>query len=440
MSISQNINTKLINLMQKKICILGFGIENQALVEFLVSKKIDCEITICDLKKDTECPIGHSVSWHTGKDYDKNLDKFDIILRVSFYPLFSSQIKKAKKAGVEISSAIKLFFEICPTKNIIGVTGTKGKGTTASLIYNIINNNINNSIHTYFGGNIGIPVFSFLDKIKKDDWVVLELSSFQLEDLNISPKISVITNFSKEHLYPADPKNLNYHKTLKNYWDAKFNIAKFQTKNDFLILNKKLQNKVKNKKINSKLKYFNKSNLKSKLIGEHNKENIASAIMVAEILKIKKDIIKNVVKNFKGLEYRLQFIKEKNNIKYYNDSFATTPEATITALKSFSNPVIILLGGADKGSNFKQLAKIIKQKTKFVVLFKGTAQDKIVKELKKINYLQKNIKIADSMKNAMKIAKQNSIAGDIILLSPACASFGIFKNYKERGKLFNKEI
>ena len=258
--------------------------------------------------------------------------------------------------------------------------------------------------------------------------------------MNISPKISVITNFSKEHLSPADPKNPNYHKTLKNYWDAKFNIAKFQTKNDFLILNKKFQNKIKNKKINSKLKYFNKSNLKSKLIGEHNKENIASAIMVAEILKIKKDIIKNVVKNFKGLEYRLQFIKEKNNIKYYNDSFATTPEATITALKSFSNPVIILLGGADKGSNFKQLAKIIKQKTKFVVLFKGTAQDKIVKELKKIKYLQKNIKIVDSMKNAMKIAKQNSIAGDIILLSPACASFGIFKNYKERGMLFNKKI
>lgn len=461
----KNINPRLIRLGRKKICMLGFGIENQALVKFLINKKIDCEITICDARKNI---VGtrrgaflhnKNIRWRLGKNYDKNLTDFDIIFRIAGYPLFSPEIIKAKKFGVEISSPTKLFFELCPTKNIIGVTGTKGKGTTASLIYEILKASVETGhcpVRVYFGGNIGIPIFSFFQRIKKNDWVVLELSSFQLEDLHISPKISVITNFSKEHLAPADPNNPNYHKTLKSYWEAKMNILKHQKKGDKAILNENQESRIKNQGLKSKIIYFNKSNLISKLIGEHNKENIAAAVEVAKIIKIKKSVIQKVVANFKGLEHRLEFVKIIKGVKYYNDSFATTPEAAIIALNSFNHPIILLAGGAEKKSDFKKLAKEIKKRVnpvksdkvgakqfnrvKFIILFKGKATQRLKREILKTGFLKNRILQADDMKKAVKIARNNSEKGDIILLSPACASFGIFKNYKERGVLFKEEV
>ena len=449
----RNISPRLIRLGRKKICMLGFGIENQALVKFLIDKKIDCEITICDVRKNIIKTQNFAflrkhknIRWRLGKNYDKNLIDFDIVFRIAGYPLFSPEIIKTKKSGVEISSPTRLFFELCPTKNIIGITGTKGKGTTASLIYKILKAS---GKKVFFGGNIGIPIFNFFQKIKKNDWVVLELSSFQLEDLHISPKIAVITNFSKEHLAPADPNNPNYHKTLKSYWKAKMNIIKFQHKRNYAILNHKF--KITNSKqiINSKLQipktenkiiYFDKSNLLSKLIGNHNKENIAAAVEIAKIIKIKKGVIQKTVARFKGLKHRLEFVKITEGVKYYNDSFATTPEATITALKSFNQQIILLAGGADKGSNFKKLAEEIKKRVKFIVLFKGKATQRLKKEILKTGFLKNKIIQADNMKDALKAAQNNSKKNDIILLSPACASFGIFKNYKERGELFKKYI
>ncbi len=441
---SQKQQKKLNILQNKKICMLGFGIENQALVKFLIDKKIDCEITICDARKNIIKTQNFAfiqkyknIRWRLGKNYDKNLTDFDTIFRVPGYPLFSPEIIKAKKSGVEISSPTKLFFELCPTKNIIGVTGTKGKGTTASLIYEILKTC---GKKVFFGGNIGIPIFSFFQKIKKNDWVVLELSSFQLEDLHISPKIAVITNFSKDHLALSDPENPNYHKTLKNYWDIKINILKYQNKEDYIILNKRQELRIKNQKVKSKIIYFDKSNLISKLIGNHNKENIAAAVEVAKIIKIKKDIIQKTVENFKGLEHRLEFVKITEGVKYYNDSFATTPEAAITALKSFDQPIILLAGGADKGSNFKKLAKEIKKIVKFIILFKGRATKRLKTEILKAGFLKNKIIQVDDMKSAFETARNYSKKDDVILLSPACASFGIFKNYKERGILFKKEV
>jgi UDP-N-acetylmuramoylalanine--D-glutamate ligase len=270
----------------RNICILGWGIENQALVRFLLKKKIDCQITICDarnkkeLEKTTSFVIltsalsrwknlsnrseqdsssttqndrnGIIINFNLGKNYNKNLDKYDIIFRSPGYPLFEKNIIKAKQAGVIVSSPMKLFFEICPTKNIIGVTGTKGKGTTASLIYKILKTT---GKRVWLGGNIGIAPFGFIDKIKKNDWVVLELSSFQLEDMDVSPKIAVVTNFYKEHLAPADPNNPNYHKSVKAYWDAKANIFKWQKKNDYIVLNSKLKTQ------NSKVQIKSKKNI-----------------------------------------------------------------------------------------------------------------------------------------------------------------------------------
>ncbi len=430
------------SLNNKKIAILGLGSENCALLEFL-EKNIEANITVCDARQKKHlCESCHcinktsKISWQLEKGYDENLDQFDIIFRIAGYPFLTPQITKAKNAGVEISSPTKFFFDICPTKNIIGVTGTKGKGTTASLIYQILKDG---KKHVYFGGNIGIPMFSFFDKIKKNDWVVLELSSFQLEDLHASPKIAVMTNFFQDHLAVADPNNPNYHKTMLTYWRAKTNVFTHQKKNDTLIANQSLKIKIDHIKPDSKIIYLNKSKLQTPLVGEHNKRNIIAAELVAKKAGVKKESIKKTVAKFKGLEHRLEFVTEKNAVRYYNDSFSTTPDTAIIAINTFnSNSVILIAGGSDKGSDFTNLAKTVKSRVKTIILLPGKGSDRLKQNFKKIKY--SNIKIVKSMDSAVKEAKKLARPGNVILLSPACASFGIFKNYKERGKQFKSKV
>ncbi len=431
------------NLQNKKIAILGLGLENLALVKYILKHKVNADITICDARNDVKAknswiPASAGMTRirrQLGKGYNKNLDKFDVLFRAPGWPLDCPGIKAAKKKGVKISSPMKLFFELCPTKNIIGVTGTKGKGTTASLIYEIL---CAAGKRVWLGGNIGVAPFEFMDKIKKTDWVVLELSSFQLEDVAVSPHIAVITNFYSEHLAPADPNNPNYHKSLKDYRDAKLNIIKWQRNGDYAVINKKF--KIGNLKLKNKIIYFGKSELPSKLIGEHNKENIAAAVAVAKIVGVKPEVVKKAVANFKGLEHRLELAREYKGVKYYDDSFATTPESTIIALKSFSAPIVLLLGGADKGADFGQLAKEVIKRCKFVVLLNGQATPRINKELQKAGFSENKMKLVNNIKDAVVVARQQADYGEVILLSTACASFGMFKNYKERGGLFKAEI
>lgn len=436
-------------LKNKQICLLGFGIENQALLKFLLKHKVKADITVCDAQ--TPPAFGtlslprrqtglarreYGVKWKLGKNYDQNLDKYDIIFRIAGYPLFTKNIIKAMIKGVEISSPTKLFFELCPTKNIIGVTGTKGKGTTASLIYAILKAS---GKKVYFGGNIGTPMFSFMDKIKPNDWVVLELSSFQLEDLRRSPRIAVFTNFFQDHLAAADPLNPNYHKNLITYWDAKNNIFAHQTPQDILIAGESLKEMVKTSGAKGKIIYFTKSNLPAKLIGEHNKRNVAAAVLAAQAAGVSQKIIEQSVKKFKGLEHRLEFVADKNNVRYYDDSFSTTPDTAIIAIAAFrSRSVILIAGGPNKGSDFSALAGEIKKSVKHLILLPGKGTDRIRRALKKVKY--NSAFLAGNMAQAVERAKKIAIPGDIVLLSPACASFGIFKNYKERGYLFKKEI
>lgn len=441
------------SLKNKKIAILGLGIENQALIDFLLKQRISLEITVCDFRNEGQLGERYeklaknkNIKWKLGVKFNKNLEVFDILMRSPGWPIKCHGIqaaihekKRNKNFNLQyfLNSPMKLFCDLVPTKNIIGVTGTKGKGTTSSLIYKIIKAS---GRRVFLGGNIGVAPFEFISKIKKSDFVVLELSSFQLEDMHKSPRIAVLTNFSREHLAPADPNNANYHGSMKSYWEAKENIFLHQGKGDRLILSKKLEARSKKLKIKSKIIYFDKSGLESSLPGEHNKENIAAAEEVAKILKIKKEIVKKSVKNFKGLEHRIEFAGERNGIKYYDDSFATTPDSAIIALKSFSSPILLIAGGADKASDFKVLAKEIKRRVKFLILFKGPGSDRIIKELNRVKYDKEKIKIVSNMKEAIKNAKKEAEGGDMVLLSPACASFGIFKNYKERGDLFKSEV
>jgi UDP-N-acetylmuramoylalanine--D-glutamate ligase len=425
----------------KKIAVLGLGIENYALLNYLFKNKSGCEITIFDRRNkeklgDKYKELKTRVEWRFGHAYRKNLSSFDIMFRSPGWPLDCPYLTKARDSGIKLTSPMQLFFKLSPTKNIIGVTGTKGKGTTASLIYHILKQSGKKS---WLGGNIGIAPFDFIDKLGINDWVVLELSSFQLEDMTVSPGIAVITNFTKEHLAAADPNNPNYHKSISDYRAAKLNIIKFQKENDLAIINQKLE--IRNWKLGKGRKIiFTKSDLPSRLVGEHNQENVAAAAAVARAIGINEAVIKKSVASFKGLEHRLEQVRALKGVKYYNDSFATTPEATITALKSFSAPIILLAGGAEKQSDFKELAREVKKRVKYTILLEGKATSRLKGELKKSKYPVDNIKLAKDMKTAVSLAAGQADSGDTVLLSTACASFGMFKNYKERGELFKQEV
>ena len=433
-----------------KIALLGFGLDNQALLSLILKNKNIPDITICDYRdKNSLTKINDKkvkISYKLGKDFNKNLNEFDILFRSPGWPISCPGIQSAVKSGSYLSSALELFFKTCPTKNIIGVTGTKGKGTSATLIYKIIqtwlkekNKNKTNKRKVFLGGNIGLSPITFLQKIKKQDFVVLELSSFQLEDLKHSTKISIITNLYKEHLSPADPNNPNFHSSLNDYWQAKLNIAKHK-ENKLLIANETLKSKLKILEKEKNIIYFGQSNLKTAIKGEYNKQNIAAAVEVAKYLKIKKEIYTQVVKNFKNLENRLEPVTGKKGIIFFNNSFSTTPESTELDLLSFSTDIIQIAGGADKGADFKSLAKTIKKKVKFLILFPGKGSDKIKIELEKINFPSNKLAQAKNMKEAVNLAIKKANKGDTILLSTACASFGLFKNYKERGLLFKQAV
>lgn len=435
-------NALIKQLEKEKIALMGLGSENYSLLVFL--RRIGCKpnITIHDAR--SAATIGDryeklkknkNIEWRLGDMSGNDLKDFSLILR-SPGAFFSPVLRRSlAKAGTRVLSPMQLFLDLCPSKNIIGVTGTKGKGTTASLIAAILKAG---GKKTWLGGNIGIAPFDFMSKIQKKDWVVLELSSFQLEDMSSSPRIAVFTNFSPEHLVSADAQNPNHHVSLKAYWNAKLNIARFQNKSGLLIANRSLATRLNREKLTGKIIYFDRSALPSRLPGEHNKENIAAAHITARTAGISAATIARTVASFKGLHYRLEKVGQHNGITYYNDSFATTPASTITALASFPEPVILIAGGADKGSDFAALAQHIKRRTAAVILFKGKGSDKIRRELRRLSYPSELLREAGSMAEAVELARLFAVPGDIILMSPACASFGLFKNYKDRGEQFNR--
>jgi len=445
------------NLKNKKIAVLGLGINNVGLAEFLLKQKVD--FTICDKntearKKYPKFAKNKLVSWRLGENYLNNLVDFDIVFRTPGIPYFIPEIQKAIKKGVEVSSQTKLFFDLCPCK-IIGVTGTKGKGTTTTLIYNILKAS---GKKAYLAGNIGKDPFEFLAKLKKNDWVCLELSSFQLQDLHKSPNIGVVLNITQEHL--------DYHKSIEEYREAKASIVKWQTDKDFAAVNFDYPVSKKFSALSGGQVYFfsrfgkvkkgayieNKNvvlvdkgkksvvcdTAKLKLRGQHNWENITAAITASYLAGAKLPATKKEVLNFKGLEHRLELTGIKKGVSYYNDSFATTPESTIAAIKAFNEPVVLICGGSEKGSDYTELGKVIKNSTIRTVILIGQTAQKIKKSIGKTDIeLIEGCKNMDDIFAAIKKVAQK---GDIVLLSPACASFGMFKNYKDRGNRFKDNV
>lgn len=388
------------------ILILGMGREGQVTLKFLK-------------KYLPENLIGTS-DQNEGKNYLDKMKDYDIIIKSPGIP-FLPEIKKAKEQGKIITSATSIFFDVAKGK-IIGVTGTKGKSTTASLIYEVLKNG---SLNVYLVGNIGQPALDLLDKIKKDSIVVYELSSFQLEDLNKSPHIAVITNIYPEHL--------DHHGSLDHYIDAKANIIRFQKKDDFVIFNKGSE---------EALKIVQASRAKNKIgYSAQLPINTKPAEIIGKIFNISEDKIKQAIKNFKTLPHRLEFVGEFKGIKFYNDSLSTIPQATIRALDILGKNVETLIaGGFDRGLDYSILAPAIaNSKIKNLILFPTTGT-KIWNAICKVGPCKAKKYEVSSMEEAVKLAYEHTATGKIVLLSPASTSFNLFNDYEDRGNQFKDWI
>jgi len=461
-------------LKNKLVAVLGNGQEGQATANYLIKHGI--KPVLFDQRPWEEWPDAEQdkiktlgVNFIFGPDALKELAGFDVAFRSPGIPLSHPDL--VKWLGYDLSlnpspspgegnpiltSQTKYFFDNCPCK-IIGVTGTKGKGTTASLIHIILEaNSYKLKAKSYLTGNIGkTQPLVILDDLKPEDWVVYELSSFQLQDLTRSPHIGVVLMTTSEHL--------DYHKDNVEYVDAKSAITKFQSPDDFAIINADFPSSVKIGELGKGKKVYFSGNKVPEFIdtasvqlrGAHNLENICAAATVAEALNVSKDIIRQAVSNFKGLEHRLEFVGEKqgvypvksaaggtasqsfNGVKFYNDSFSTTPETAIAGIKAFSEPLIVILGGSKKNSDFSELSKAINESTNIKTLILIGEEAGSIKQA----LGQTQIPMLEGAKNMEEIFAQiKSVAssGDVVLLSPACASFGMFKNYKERGEQFKK--
>lgn len=431
---------KLKNLKNKKILILGLGIEGMDNLKFLTKTfpgkiiAVGDRLEFNDLNPKAKKIIlkGKKLRLHLGKSYLGFLKHYDIIIKSP--GISPSTLKPFLTKKQTIISQTEIFFNNCPGK-IIGITGTKGKSTTTSLIYAILKEN---GIKAYLGGNIGKPVLSFLESSKLGNVYVLELSSHQLLNLKKSPHIAVFLNIYKEHL--------DYYKGFKEYISAKSNILRYQKKSDYLIFNS--MNKLVNKEAKkSKAKKIPINSVKIKKIdtllkGDFNVFNIKAAIAVTRLFDIQdKDILKSI-KKFKSLKHRLEYIGTYKGIKFYNDALSTVPEATIAALDALGNNVeTIFLGGLDRGIDFKGLAKrILKSKIKTLILFQTTG-DKIYRQIVALDDSKKYKAIlVQNMKDGVEIAFKYTQRGKICLLSTASPSFNLFKDYKEKGNLFKKYV
>jgi len=452
------------NLKNKKILILGFGREGKSSLRFLEKHYPNNEIAIADKQKispnwrksDFRHSIGEEsdssrtdssrIKKFSGKGYLKAVNDYDVIIKTpginnadlkpylqnraaDLKPYLKNQSTASSK-NQAITSQTEIFLEKHRNKTI-AITGTKGKGITASLLYKIIRN-AGKKVELI--GNMGRPTLDFYDK--KDCWFIFEISSHQLDGLKTSPHIAVFLNIYPDHL--------DFFKTFKRYFSAKKNITAFQSKSDYFIFNKDFKElkaiQTKAQKIaftKTKGRGLKKIPFKSNWF----LEDINATISVAKLLKIEKGIIQKTIKNYKPFEHRLENVGTYKGIKFINDSAATIPQATIAGLNNFDNIGTLILGGSDKKSNFKNLAKeIIKKEIKTLILFPITGQ-KIWQEIKKQKpkKLPKAVKVKN-MKQAIIACYKHTEKGKICLLSPACASFSIFNNYQDRGEQFKKYV
>lgn len=445
-----------------KIGIVGWGLEGQSAFRYfgaeheylIVNEEPRDDFPSEDNKVRVQFLTGQRAPGITSNvtdlSYLNGLEDCDkVVYTPTSYVNLKRRFKEDKQFWPKATSIWHVFFETVKTKNLIGVTGTKGKGTTSTLIYEMLKAS---GKKVFLGGNVGVPVLDFVRDVMPDDWVVLEVSSFQLYSLTYSPHIAVCLMIIPEHM--------DWHSDMKDYTEAKANIFRHQKPDDIAIYfaDNEISKKLANYSAGQKIPYFkspgaylnqygkvavgeteiiDKSEIK--LLGEHNLQNICAALTA--VWQISQDVnaVRKVLSTFAGLEHRLEFVRELNGVKYYDDSFGTTPETAIVAMKSFEAPKIMILGGSDKGADFEELAETVKNSNVKHVIVIGQIADKIVDALEQVGYKDVTTGLT-TMPEIVKKARGLAQLGDVVLLSAAAASFGLFKDYKDRGNQFKQAV
>lgn len=451
------INKLVEYLTNKKILILGFGMEGVSTYKFIRRYLKEQKLYISDeneavFEKNSFIKQDSNVELKSGKNYLEGINNYDIIMKtpgISFATIDISEFED------KIKSQVELLLEFT-NATTIGVTGTKGKSTTSSLIYKIISDQGKSAMLL---GNIGVPVFDFIDEIKDDTVLVLELSSHQLEFVKVSPKISILLNIYEEHL--------DHYKSFQGYIDAKLNVFKFQNKEDYFLYNpdnELLSQNVKNCELTQNIvevSYINSvdnvieavikqgnyimqndkvlydCNQKRNLLGNHNLHNIMFALGVSQILNLDLKQTVNSINTFEPLPHRMEFVGKYNNILYYNDSIATIPESTINTIQTLKNVSTLIIGGMDRKIDFTSFIKFLNESSiQNIICLPITGH--IIAD--KIDNKAINVFKVSNMIEAVDVAKKNTEKNKICLLSPAAASYGVYKNFQERGNEFKNLV
>lgn len=483
----------------KKITVHGLGLLGRGIGDVIFLAKEGADLLVTDLKtkedlaeslKQTKKELGpvlyKKIKFVLGEHKLENFKNRDFILKAAGVPLDSPFVAEARKNDIPIKMDASWFAELAPEGvTIIGVTGTRGKSTVTHLIYEIfklarLSGSRGRSFggrsrtvlgNIYLGGNVrGLATLPLLKKIKPGDVIVMELDSWQLQgfgpassslrrasDSGISPNVSVFTNLMVDHQNYYGSASLTTSSTgMDLYFADKANIFLYQKEGDHLVCGPEVLKLIRKKyrshagrAIVPDIGVVPK-NWKIKLLGEHNLLNTAYAITVARILDVPEKIIKQAVEKYTGVPGRLEFVREVGEVKYYNDTTATTPDGVIAALKalavsknspsrvskgeSLETKIVLIGGGRDKELDYKKYAPVVKKFVKSLALFAGSGTDKIIKELKKTKF---PVKVFDNMSEAFAWSNAQTQKGDIVLLSPGAASFGVFKNEFDRGDQFN---
>ncbi len=428
----------------KNILILGFGVTGKSALKCLSNFNVNIYIYDENIESLKE------YSDYIFKIYkDSDLELMDFIVKSPGIKPDHPILVEAEKNKIPVKSDLEVFYEICKCKNLVAITGTNGKTTTSSLVSNILKK----KYKTHLVGNIGKSVFDAALEAGEEECVVIEASSFQLEYIDkFRPKVAIITNVTSDHL--------DWHKTTENYKNAKYKIFANQNSEDCIIINE--NNELKSRDILPKKYLFStekivdrgtylknngiyfKDEFENKIIdlneikipGKHNIENIMCAINAAEILKVPLNSIYKSVKNFMGVEHRIEFVREFRGVKYYNDSKGTNPDSTMMAIKAMEGGIILIAGGYDKGADFDEMLEEAKGKIKTLVLFGQTA-GKIQAAAKKHGM---QIYIVKNLDQAVELSHSLAENEDVVLLSPACASWDMYESYEKRGEHFKKLV
>ena len=446
------------NYAGKKVAVIGLAVSNTPLIRYLIQQ--NAQVSVFDKKtaQDLEGYLSQlatlPLELHLGEDYLSYLTGYEYIFLTPGIKKDLPELKKARNNGAIFSSEMEIFLQNCPGF-IFGITGSSGKTTTTTLTNLMISSHYP---ETFVGGNIGRSLIDELPKMNTAAKVVLELSSFQLQELKQSPNLAVITNIT--------PNHLDIHASMEEYILAKSNILSYQSLSDLAILNydQEVTRKL-NELVKGRLYYFSRNNKldegafldgerliikingetevlttreKLKLLGDHNVDNILVAALIGRLAGVPLENLREIAESFTGVEHRLELVRELNGVLYYNDSISTTPDRAIAGLRAMTKPTILIAGGYDKKLPFDEFAAVVVKSCRHLVVLGVTAAQII----QAVQAVQPDFSITQvaSLQEAVATAKSLAKDEEVVLLSPACASYDMFKDYQERGKLFKELV